>query len=357
MKQKPVIAVPLTDDEYMRVLRQTPSNASIKAALGEVIDAFIRKNNLKDLRKTQNYSTVFLTIAVFAAVLILLSLSCLYHRDLSVFGKYAAFVIVLLTILYCRSGRKTELRRLYLNEIIHRPDDDINAILVETSSSLYYQTKVEKWIPAIMAICAVFVSFCVFATPHLVFEKTGLNSYGLRYYSVNFFGDADPVIVVPDEYHGGKVVEIRGNVFENVKCNKIVLPESIKEIRGETFQNCTLSEIVLPQGITRIGGHAFENCKNLKEIVLPESLTAIGSSAFRNSGIRDVVFPEGLQTIGHAAFRGCSELTSVVLPTSVRLIDESAFRECANLSHAVVPFGATIRRKAFDRSCELEEVE
>ena len=114
----------------------------------------------------------------------------------------------------------------------------------------------------------------------MMYEKND-TGYTLRYYTIGVINDRD--IVIPDEYQGEKVTEIRGEVFKNIiTVDTIKLPKYITEIRGNTFEYSTITSINIPDGVTRIGAHAFRGCYYLSEVYIPRSVMEIGSSAFRD---------------------------------------------------------------------------
>lgn len=77
------------------------------------------------------------------------------------------------------------------------------------------------------------------------------------------------------------------------------------------------SEIVVPDGIKELPDGKFQNMK-LQKITLPESLTSIGNECFRSaSNLKSIRIPKNVTRIGDSCFQHCSSLMSVILePTT-----------------------------------------
>ena len=86
----------------------------------------------------------------------------------------------------------------------------------------------------------------------------------------------DPIVVIPDEIEGKKVVDF-DKTFWN---NKIVVA------------------IRVGNNVTEIKKMAFSNCENLKYVVLGESVKSLGSDSFANTNIKEIELNDGLQKIG-----------------------------------------------------------
>ena len=86
----------------------------------------------------------------------------------------------------------------------------------------------------------------------------------------------DPIVVIPDEIDGKKVVDF-DKTFWN---NKIVVA------------------IRVGNNVTEIKKMAFSNCENLKYVVLGESVKSLGSNSFANTNIKEIELNDGLQKIG-----------------------------------------------------------
>ena len=86
----------------------------------------------------------------------------------------------------------------------------------------------------------------------------------------------DPIVVIPDEIDGKKVVDF-DKTFWN---NKIVVA------------------IRVGNNVTEIKKTAFVNCESLKYVVLGESVKSLGSNSFVNTNIKEIELNDGLQKIG-----------------------------------------------------------
>lgn len=135
----------------------------------------------------------------------------------------------------------------------------------------------------------------------------------------------DTRIIVPPVLYNKRVVKIGKKAFESIKCEAVILPDTILEIENEAFRQCiSLREIELGTQIEKIGEWAFMWCKSLKTITLPETLKSIGRECFMNSGIEYVVLPGSLHTVPYGCFFNCN-LKQVILKEGISVIDKYAF--------------------------------
>lgn len=118
-------------------------------------------------------------------------------------------------------------------------------------------------------------------------------------------------IEIPDTLGGYSVVEIGDHAFENIKLNRVDLPDSVEVIGNSAFRNSDLETVNLSQchNLKEVKDSAFENC-NLKED--PHCSTwfmgKIGDRAFAgNKQLARVNFWSGDVSIGNEAFDGCGE--------------------------------------------------
>ena len=86
----------------------------------------------------------------------------------------------------------------------------------------------------------------------------------------------DPIVVIPDEIDGKKVIGFNKTFWNN----KIVVA------------------IRVGNNVTEIKKMAFSNCENLKYVVLGESVKSLGSNSFANTNIKEIELNDGLQKIG-----------------------------------------------------------
>ena len=183
-------------------------------------------------------------------------------------------------------------------------------------------------------------------------------SAGLKYelnsdpktYSVAGIGTCkDKDIVIPPEYNGLPVTNIRNSAFSGCSSlTSISIPNSVKSIENRAFGDCSsLESITVSSG--NIKYHSAGNClidtanKTLilgcKNSIIPTdgSVTSIGSAAF--SGCRSltsIVIPDSVTIIMFDAFWGCRSLTSIVIPDSVTIICSYAFLGCDSLTSVVI---------------------
>lgn len=168
------------------------------------------------------------------------------------------------------------------------------------------------------------------------------------------------------------VETISQSAFQNLNCNNVNFPESLKKIGFCAFEGClNLSVITLPESIETIGGWAFPevtkinvgsiekwtgitlqcffshnealdftppfletyglivNGEEIRDVVLgeEEELKACG---FFNSNIRSFTAGEGFKTLGFQALASCSQLENVVLPSTIESV-VCSFDGCDNL--------------------------
>ena len=93
--------------------------------------------------------------------------------------------------------------------------------------------------------------------------------------------------------------------YLNVKCNEVVLPDTLIEVKLYGLSICT-SNMILPDSLEIIGDRAFAYI-NIVELILPSNVKSIGYEAFANCFELDgdVVLPESLEYLG-----GCLLYTS-----------------------------------------------
>ena len=243
-------------------------------------------------------------------------------------------------------------------------------------------------------------------------DTTVTDEQGLTYtlqdgtYSVTGCDKSAVSIVIPEEYNGVAVTEIRYCAFQNctsltsitipnsvteigyyafencTSLNSITIPNSVTEIRNSAFRLCTsltdinipnsvteisdgtfasctsLTNINIPNSVTSIGCDAFENCTSLTDINIPNSVTEIGYSAFENcTSLTEFNIPNGVTGIAMDTFEGCTLLTSITIPNSVTKIRYSAFSDCTSLSKIVIPNSVTeIGGRAFEGCTSLTNI-
>jgi hypothetical protein len=150
----------------------------------------------------------------------------------------------------------------------------------------------------------------------------------------------DTQIVIPAEYNGLPVVEIREKAFAGCdQITSVVIPGSIERIGSSAFNGCSsLENVKIAEGVTEIGFAAFSECDSLTEIILPNSVSVIGTSSFAGCWeLTKIDFPDKLEHIGETAFNQCIALTEINLPDSVNYIGVGAFADCFSLVNVKLP--------------------
>lgn len=87
----------------------------------------------------------------------------------------------------------------------------------------------------------------------------------------------DPIMVIPDEINGKKVVSLGTYALANDK---------------------NIVAIKIGNNIKDLGEGVFGNCENLRYVVLGDSVKTIGCNPFLNTNIQEVTLNDGLQKIG-----------------------------------------------------------
>lgn len=97
---------------------------------------------------------------------------------------------------------------------------------------------------------------------------------------IRYVGKYKKIINIPTTKNGKLITSINTSDFEDIKTNKIIIPEGIKRIEQSAFYNCSLEEIILPKTLIYIGVSVFENCNKLKNIKIPDLITTIYPRSF-----------------------------------------------------------------------------
>ncbi len=296
--REPVLASPLDPLEKKDVFENVSEDTSEQEMLGSYIERFIAKNGLQgyetsDITKRKLLASLVLAAAVFFEIVFI----ALYHKTF-------VFILILLEIMFYNFFfRQQNLKRYLIREVVRRPDDNLDNILISQVSGAK-KGAMSRILALLPLIAAAAVSLMLFQRPHMIFEANASGGYSLRYYTMAL--SPEKLLVIPEEYKGLPVTELRGNVFQNIKSlERITLPSGLTEIRASTFEKCSgLQEIEIPEGVTRIAAHAFCDCSSLSKVTVPSTVTEIGSSAFRR----------------------CSSLDSIDIPAQAE-VHEKAFKE------------------------------
>ena len=165
-------------------------------------------------------------------------------------------------------------------------------------------------------------------------------------YSIFWAGNTDfpAEVVIPWEYNGKPVTQIRGNPGAYNNCDSlksVTIPSSVTSIgKMAFFGSENLTNIAIPDSVTSIGKMAFYDCRSLMSIAIPDGVTSIEESTFYNCySLTSITIPDGVTSIGESAFYGCVALTSITIPDSVTSIGERAFFNCGSLTSISVSTG------------------
>lgn len=286
--KEPVLANPLDQEAKQFLFESVDSKTTEIKLLESYVDIFIEKNGLQNYETNDIRKRKFLASLVLAAVAFLeIVYMALYHNPV------ALILIIFEIIFYILFFRRQSLKKYLVREVVRRPDDILDNILISQVSGAKDDGagRVFTLAPLLVAVVAALL---VFLNPHMIFENRAAGGYALRYYTMSLVPGKN--VVIPETYKGEPVVEIRGSVFRKLRgVETVVLPSGITEIRGNTFEGCSnLREIDIPEGVTRIGGHAFCDCSSLQRAAIPSTVKEIGSSAFRRcSCLWSIDIPSG----------------------------------------------------------------
>ncbi len=133
------------------------------------------------------------------------------------------------------------------------------------------------------------------------------------------------------------VKTIAPHVFEGMKMESIVIPDSVESIGAYAFADCTnLKSIVIPSSVKNIDEGAFSGCVALETVTFGDNLTVIGDNAFADCAVlKEVNFPNSLTEIGASTFEGCTTLNKVKLPNALTQIGDRAFAKCYLIKEVV----------------------
>jgi len=124
-------------------------------------------------------------------------------------------------------------------------------------------------------------------------------------------------IFIPEEIGGKKITSIDYNAFNNCRCDRVVLPDTIKSIDDCGFY-----------------------CSKIKELIIPDSVESIGNDAFAFSNFEKLTMPKSVTTVKRSAFDGCSSLRSLEFKGPVT-IEDNAFANCESLEEITFPEGSS----------------
>lgn len=143
-----------------------------------------------------------------------------------------------------------------------------------------------------------------------------------RYASVAKYTGDDKFVIIPQQYNGVPVTEIRAYAFaHNTTLAGVFIPSTLQTIGANAFANCynlkyvgvgledsTLSDIpAIPEDEWPNLEYLTEDDLPLLSII-PASVQVVESGAFAETGIRNIEFKGDAIEIGDSAFEGCQNL-------------------------------------------------
>ena len=190
-----------------------------------------------------------------------------------------------------------------------------------------------------------------------------LNSDG-KSYSVCPSGLPDVIkeLVIPGEYKGLPVTEVRGEMGER-SIETIIISDGIKDISIGFYYCRDIKNIYIPASVSYItgcafncratmGGHGFNKSNVIEKIVVAEGnpyyyvdgnclidrrsqkiILGCNSSIIPNDG--------SVKSIGKAAFANCHSIETIIIPKSIIEIGYAAFDNCDNLQRVYITSSAS----------------
>lgn len=122
----------------------------------------------------------------------------------------------------------------------------------------------------------------------------------------------------------------------NLKCSRLILPETLREIREFAFLKASIKSVKIPGSVKVIRHDAFAGCR-LEEVTFEEGLQAIHSRAFNGTNITNLALPKNMNFICDDAFGNCLNLETVILPDTLKEIGERVFDSDQNLNSITLP--------------------
>lgn len=141
---------------------------------------------------------------------------------------------------------------------------------------------------------------------------------------------------------------IASHAFQNLDCDYMHIPASVKIIGDYAFESSLLSGIALPDSLIRIGDGAFAGCANLKSIRIPKNVCDISGRILSDCpALTQIeVSPDNprydsrdncnaiIESATNRLVEGC---TGTVIPQNVVEIADYAFSECSGLKTLSLP--------------------
>ena len=279
--KEPVIANALDEAAKREILNNVSDTMTKEDLLARYVDSFLKQNGIENY-ETREISLRKAIASVVLGIVLFLEICwfMLYHPAFSeLSAKLVLLAVILIETAICLFFLQAQSMRAYLiREVIRRPDDSIDNILIsQVSGSRSGFANLVRVLPLFLVLAA---SAILFFKPHMIFEKNDMGGYSVRYYTASLV--PEQTVAVPETHNGLPVNEIRGNVFQGLGFTEITLPSGLTQIRASSFEGCkNLRSIDIPYGVTRIAAHAFCDCASLQYVNVPATVEEIRSSAFR----------------------------------------------------------------------------
>ncbi len=190
-------------------------------------------------------------------------------------------------------------------------------------------------------------------------------------------------LVIPREYNGKAVTQIKSQAFyQNKALKNVIISDTVKIIGSSAFSGCGNITYVNLNAEKINGQWAFE-CANLRKVDIGSNVSSIGSRTFHNcKNLTDVTIYTEKSDINAEMFNGCTSLKELkvnddnnkykvingvlyskdekkiymypngkegetyIIPSTVEEIGSSAFYGNSNLTHMDIPSTVKIIRQA-----------
>ena len=187
------------------------------------------------------------------------------------------------------------------------------------------------------------------------------------------FPDVIKELVIPGEYKGLPVTEVRGGMGES-SIETIVISEGIEKILIDLDYCTDIKNIYLPASVIYIrkgtfncratmGGHGHRKSNVIEKIVVAEGNPCYyvdGNCLIEKAskkiilGCNSSVIPTdgSVKSIGYAAFANCHSIETVILPKSIIELEDSAFDTCHNLKRVYITSSVSKDKKIVNINVE-----
>lgn len=165
-------------------------------------------------------------------------------------------------------------------------------------------------------------------------------------------------LVIPGEYKGLPVTEIRGKFFDH-SIETVIISEGIKEISMSFSYRCSgLKNIYIPASVIHIDESAFNTRPTMadpgfiKSNIIEKIVVANGNPYYYVDGnclidsrskkiilgCNSSVIPKdgSVKIIGESAFANCKSIETIIIPKSIIELEADAFYNCDNLKQVYI---------------------